>query len=122
MKELTPISINTKLPENWNYESSVSKVQQKIYKWKNLSVEILEELWIAREKLSKAGNPHRDLIETNVPIKTWNDYCEEAGLIRKTVNRWLDRYNPQAPKINEKVISGPIETKHSCPKCGYQWN
>ncbi len=122
MNELTPISINTKVPENWDYDSSVSKIKQKIYKWNNLSAEILEELWIAREKLSKDGNPHRDLTGKKFPVKTWNDYCEEIGVVRRTVNTWLDRYKPQAPKINEKVISGPIETKHSCPKCGYQWN
>jgi len=41
------------IPHNWNYEVSVAKTKQLIYKWKNITREIAEELYIAREKLSQ---------------------------------------------------------------------
>lgn len=120
MNELIPVSIQTKLPKDWDYNSSVQTVKQQVYKWKSLSIDIFEELWIAREMLSRSGNPHRN--GTAVPIKTWNDYCNEIGLVRRTVNRWLDRFNPQTLQIKEKEIDENISTKHTCPKCGYSWN
>lgn len=41
-----------KLPTNWDYQESVNKVKQQLYKWKNLTLEMAQELWIAREILS----------------------------------------------------------------------
>ena len=43
------------IPHNWNYEASVAKTKQLIYKWKNITKEIAEELYIAREKLRAQG-------------------------------------------------------------------
>lgn len=120
MNELIPLSIQTKLPKDWSYDSSIKKVRAKVLTWKSLTSEILEELWIAREMLSKPGNPHRN--GTIVPVKTWNEYCQEIGLVKKTVNRWLDRFNPQTLQIKEKEIDENISTNNTCPKCGYSWN
>ena len=44
-----------KLPKEWDYEKSVNKVKQQIYKWENLTKEMTDELWIARKKLSAQG-------------------------------------------------------------------
>ena len=43
------------IPKDWNYDTSVKKTKQIIYKWKNLTEELAKELWIAREKLSAQG-------------------------------------------------------------------
>lgn len=82
------------IPTDWDYKSSVEKVKKLIYKWKNLTKEMLEELWIAREKLSqKADSQPRNTVGTFVPTdKNWNLYCEEVGSSRQVVNRWLARY------------------------------
>lgn len=55
MKELVPVIEKPKLPEHWDYDKSVMKVKNFVYKWKNLTIEILEELYIAREMLSAQG-------------------------------------------------------------------
>ncbi len=81
------------LPQDWDYDESVNKIKTLIYKWKNMTLELLQELWVARENLSKIGNPYR-LIGEKSPIKTWNDYCEDINQKRNTVNCWLRKYDP----------------------------
>ena len=84
------------IPEQWDYDESVSKVKTFVYKWKNLkneSPEILEELWFAHENLSKVGVKKSDPRWDKSPtLKTWNDYCEDIGSSRRVVNRWLKNY------------------------------
>ena len=41
---ITTDQINYSLPNTWNYDHSVDKVQSLVFKWKNISVEILNEL------------------------------------------------------------------------------
>lgn len=57
--ELVKLAI-PELPENWDYDESVKKTKAIVYKWKTLTKELAEELWIAREKLrSKGGRPKK---------------------------------------------------------------
>ncbi len=78
---LTPPS----LPEDWNYEQSIEKIEPLIYQWKNLTIDIVKELWIAREKLSvkpdDAGKLGAEIRwhGTNSPRYTWASYCESVG-------------------------------------------
>ena len=74
-----------KIPSKWDYDESIKKVKTLIYKWKNLTKEVISELFIAREILSKSGS-HKS---------NWDDYCQEIGVERRTINRWIERYlNP----------------------------
>ena len=79
------------VPKNWDYKESVKIVKSFVYKWQSLTSEMLKELWIAREVLSKEGRPEKT--GTIVPVKTWSDYCLEIGSDRRVVNRWLQRYS-----------------------------
>ena len=74
--ELEKLETLPTLPDDWNYDTSVEKTKTFFYKWKNLTNDISDELWIAREMLSKEGNP----IGTNqygtgikVPVPTWSE-------------------------------------------------
>ena len=49
------------LPVDWNYKESVKKVKQVVFKWKNLTIELAQELWVAREMLSKEVDPKLEL-------------------------------------------------------------
>jgi hypothetical protein len=62
------------LPDGWSYQISVEKMKRLIYKWKNLTRDVANELWIAREMLS--SRYHRD--GTKVP--SWNQYCEDISI------------------------------------------
>jgi len=87
------------IPEDWNYDKSVEKVKSFIYKWKNITEDVAIEIWTAREILS--SRYYRD--GTNVP--SWNQYCQDIGAEKRTVNRWLNRwYPPKKLKDQDKVI------------------
>jgi len=88
--------IRPQLPVNWDYDISVTKMKKWVFNWKKLTGNILMELWIAREILSETGRPKSGTI---VPLnKTWNDYCVETGIIKRTANRWLKRWTtPELP-------------------------
>ena len=68
----------------WDYTKSVGKVGSFVFKWKTLKAEvpeILDELWIAREKLSEQGGDRKSNQWDKSPTdkKTWTDYCQEFG-------------------------------------------
>jgi hypothetical protein len=69
------------IPEAWNYNESVEKVNANFYKWKNLTKEIFRELWIAREILSKSKSEAAKIMHgTLVPWMTWSQYCIDIGM------------------------------------------
>jgi len=74
---LQPITV----PSTWNYEDSVKKTKQLAFNWKNLTKELFDELFVAREILSKEGRPETGTI---VPVKTWDGYCQDVGLEKRT--------------------------------------
>lgn len=55
MNDLITLQPPTIIPNNWNYEESVHKTKQILIKWKTLTKELANELWIARKKLSAQG-------------------------------------------------------------------
>jgi hypothetical protein len=65
--------------------------------------EVANELWIAREILSKRGGDRRsaDFNSANETLKTWSSYCAEIGISYKTADRWLN----QLPSITSSCIS-----------------
>ena len=112
------------LPDNWDYDTSVERTKTFFYKWKNLTNDILEELWVAREKLSVSHSDAAKIMHgTKVPCRTWSDYCEGVGTSRQVINRWLKDHfefrtmtSPHQPELDEN-----IETNNECPSCGYEW-
>ena len=51
-----------------------------------MTVDMLQELWVAREKLAQEGRPKT---VTNVTVKTWSGYCTDISIRTETVRRWL---------------------------------
>lgn len=110
LKDLVEIQQLPLIPKDWDYEKSVEKVQPLIVKWKNLTLEIATELYIAREKLTDSGR--RTDLGTNVPrLPTWEQYCESIGFEKRTANRWLASIfglirlpSPLLPKLESQVL------------------
>lgn len=98
MNDLVVIKQTPKLPEKWDYDVSVKKVKGFIYKWKNLTEELVNELYIARDVLSEVGNPNWNKSSNS---KTWSNYCQEIGTSRQVANRWIARYF-ETPKIEQQ--------------------
>jgi hypothetical protein len=111
----------TNIPHNWDYGASVEKMRGLVFQWKNISVEILKELYIARELLSSQG--YRNDLDPNGSKLGWEHYLNDVGLSKETVRRWLLRYNPNENVILPKEIESKevLTTNNCCPSCGYKW-
>ena len=95
MDEIVLLEMNSKpkIPKDWNYRKSVVKMKRLVLNWKNISVEILHELYVARTKLSAQGV--RNDLDPNGLKLGWDNYLCEIGLSKETVRRWLSRYSPE---------------------------
>ena len=69
------------VPADWSVRKSVEVMAARLRSWKSLTAEILSELYIAREILSR---PHSHK-------SGWADYCRAVGIPRSTANGWLRR-------------------------------
>ena len=122
---IEPTDVLPTVPDNWDYDISVEKTKTFFYKWKNLTDDIKEELWVAREMLSEHGGDRKSnqWNKSSVENKTWSDYCEGVGTSRQVVNRWLkDHFEYRTMTTpNQLKLDENIETDHECPKCGYEW-
>jgi len=115
-----PITTDTE----WDYDQSVLKMRQLVIKWKNLSLEILRELHVAKVNLSAQGN-RSDITGEKVG---WGQYLNDIGLDRRTVHRWLSKYDAENDELTPDIhlpeeIEGDdvLPTTHSCPNCGYEF-
>jgi len=78
------------LPSSWSYDKSINNVKQFTYKWRDLTKDIAEELWIARSMLNSRGK-RTDLTSDHL-IRSWTKYCEEIGSSKGVVNKWLKQW------------------------------
>jgi len=93
-----------KIPKDWDYKKSVTKMKKLVVNWKNISVEILQELHVAKTKLLSQG-VRNDLDPNGVKLG-WENYLRDTGLSKETVRRWLSRYNPETKIILPKESEG----------------
>jgi len=101
MNNLIEIS-KPQLPDIWNYEQSVKKTKNIIYKWKSMTEELADELWIAREKLSSQGK--RTDLTSEQKFQSWTGYCKDIGNSRQVVNRWLKQwFTPELPHVAQST-------------------
>jgi N6-adenosine-specific RNA methylase IME4 len=84
----------------WDYSKSVQKMRPLVVKWKTVTEEMLEELRIARNELSKTGRPKSG---NNFPF-SWVGYLKDIGLEKRTVNKWLEAKKELAEVQKRKLI------------------
>jgi len=97
--EVEKIGTYNYLPEDWDYYKSIHTMRENLLKWEKVTFDILLELWIANKKLSKRGRPKK--IGTSGSIMTWNSYCKDIGISKRTANRWLQYFDPKLGKIKK---------------------
>jgi len=100
-----------KLPTKWDYNKSVKIGKQLFIRWKDITKEMANHFWIAREKLkfskSEAGKSAH--VKSRVLKKNWGDYCQEVSSIedkdnaRDAFNRMLGRF------FEPRELPGPIK-------------
>jgi hypothetical protein len=83
--------------QTWDYAASVERVRPMVVSWRSLTVELVDELYRAREALDGRGRTAHGKVE--VPNGSFTDYLNEVGLAYRTVHRWLERYVPEERKL-----------------------
>lgn len=96
----------------WDYRSSVEKVMPMVLSWKNLTVDIVRELYRAREELGASGRSWMSLDVPDGTPKTWSGYLSEIGLAKSTVHRWLDRYIPEQDRLLSSEEHEQLQIEH----------
>ncbi len=83
---------------NFDPEISAESVKQKLQLRQKVTIEIVSELYKAKEFYSNSG--FRSDLRTNVQrLNTFGDYLSWIGLHRRTSDRWLERYIPEENKL-----------------------
>lgn len=83
--------------EPWNYEKSVETTKALVSTFRKVSLDLVRELYSAKQALEPQG---RSSAGTFVPsVRTWQDYCDDIGLVKRTADRWLALYIPQEDRL-----------------------
>lgn len=112
-KELVIIS-RPQLPEHWDYDESLKIGKRLFMRWKDITIEMAEHFFIAREILRGGGGDRRsrEFQTGNFPRlkKDWGDYCREVSNIedkdnaRCAFNRMLRTVFPlELPEYEQDV-------------------
>jgi len=95
------------VPEEWSYETSVEIQNERrdiIVKWSQVTIDFLNELYIAREKMGNQG-ARTDLTSPQMG-GSWKQYCIDIGIPQTTAERWLKRhFKPLEIQEVEEVVT-----------------
>jgi len=97
----------------WDYDKSVVKMRPLIREWKRATLEMLRELYLAREFLTSQKGQHKDPEADNYIIHTWSSYCGELGIPYQTANNWLRPFTPKELSDTGKdvlLLEPPMKT------------
>lgn len=98
----------------WDFETSVAKIKPKVENWKALTVEIAEELYIAREYLNGQIGQRKDPTAADYIQFTWSDYCDAIGVSKRTASSWLSAFVPaDRSDTGEAYLMSPEEKKRT---------
>lgn len=87
-------------PKQWEFAESVKVSRKHLNALQKSNLELVRELHIARSKLSNPGY-RSDLTSGQLSrgLQTWESYCEEVGLVKRTADRWLSLFDPEADRL-----------------------
>lgn len=110
LKDLVEIQQLPLIPKDWDYEISIEKISPLLYQWKNLTLEIATELYIANEILSSPGC-RTDLVSNETRLPTFEEYCREIAMPKVTAYRLIwavfgkkQILSPPLPKLESQVL------------------
>ena len=67
----------TEKRHGWDYDGSVRRVRPMVLRWATLTVEMLGELWAARDALSSRGA--RTDLTSGQMSRSWDGYCTDPA-------------------------------------------
>lgn len=95
-KDIKPEAVKVEpaaVSATWNYRESVKKVQGLYISWKSISEEMLDELWLAKQAITKGGKRKAGMPKAG--DQSWSAYVKECfgdGLSKRTVDSYINRY------------------------------
>ncbi|MBM3495324.1 MAG: hypothetical protein FJX72_13535 [Armatimonadetes bacterium] len=98
--------LTRRVPSRWNYDAAVRRVRGKVFKWKRATADLVREVWIAHEVLTRPG-ARGDLVPNRT--RSWAGFLEDVGLGRTTAWRWLQQYDAQEHKLLEGEARTPAK-------------
>ena len=78
---------------SWNYRDSIKKVQGLYISWKTVSEELLAEVWLAKQAITKGGKRKSGLPKNGE--QSWSAYVKECfgeALSKRSVDGYLKCY------------------------------
>lgn len=115
MDELIVTSEKPAVPvaEDWDCDRAIKRCRTLITGFRRCAVDLLHELYVARELLSAQGARSTAPSEGNTyaEVNTWTQFCQRIGIRRQTANRWLRRYDP----VQRKKLPPPFRRELVLP-------
>ncbi len=97
------------LVEPWNYEKSVENTKALVSTFKKVSLDLVKELYSAREALSAQGfrtdkicildSQNADFVSNGTRLHSFEDYLNDIGLAKRTAYNWLALYVPEEERL-----------------------
>lgn len=106
------------LEKPWSYDDAVAELKPKIVTWQKRTLEIVRLLVKANKELSRSGyrSDRDDSSQVSLPTsgqlsqgckeniiseppKTWEQFCDDIGLNKRTANRWLALYDAEEDRL-----------------------
>ncbi len=100
-----------KLPDVFDYDASVTRLQDLRDKTGEGFKKLMQELWIARECLAVVTGRPRKVQSKGPKVRSWMEYLEAVGLARSTVHKWLTSFFPD----KERKITLPTKPAPKLP-------
>lgn len=85
------------LKEPWSFAKAVARCKPMVETYKKIELDLLKELFSAREALANQGF-RSDLTSGQMSQgspNTWESFCDQIGILKRTANRWLFLYDHQ---------------------------
>ena len=110
----TAVIALSKAVERWDYDSSVKKMRPLVRQWKKATIELVRELFLAKEYLTNQEGQYKDPEADNYLIYSWKSYCEEIELPCQIANNWIKTFTPKEFSDTGKdvlMLESPIKTE-----------
>jgi hypothetical protein len=90
-EDLIPVQTEPFIPEDWNYDQSVTKCWNLFKMVREKGAEALTELLIAHKVLTEDS---KKKVGRKWPGKTFTGYCKDIGITDETAYNWFRKYCP----------------------------
>ena len=117
VKKIKPEAVKVEpaaVSATWNYRNSVKKVQGLYISWKSISEEMLDELWLAKQAITKGGKRKSGMPKAGE--QSWSAYVKECfgdSLSKRSVDSYIKCYFANGltkpANLTVKTISDPTK-------------